>query len=273
MQSPCAMRSTVNVVKSGATASSAVGIDSKARLTRMPKRRSMCWLNTETINPAAAMPIVPALTAKPMAAGVTRYARVRDGRMACVANRSTTVRNAVNPITTVCSRTLDAPACISAGGESKAGTACIMILSLAGGGCDAPSRASRCLNDAHASSHVVVALVVKDIAHEQNDRLVAEVLPPVRGAARLRPDVAGFVHDRIGAVAGVFDDLTLGDVDDCGAVAVAMPGHDAAGLDRELAESQLAVLDVRRLLLEVDGGEHCVGDALVGVVGRRARRP
>ena len=108
MQRPCAIRKTVNVVKSGAIASSAVGIDSKARLTRMPNRRSMCWLNTETINPATAMPIVLALTAKPIAAGVTRYARVRDGRMACAANRSTTVRNAVNPITTVRSRTLEA---------------------------------------------------------------------------------------------------------------------------------------------------------------------
>src|SRR5262249_26138575 len=262
MQSPCPMRSTGNVGKSGATASSAVGIDSKARLTRMPNRRSMCWLNTETTNPATAMPIMLALTAKPIAAGVTRYARVRDGRMACVANRSTTVRNAVNPITTVCSRTLDAPACISAGGESRAGIACIMILSLVAEGCDAPSGASRCLNDAHASSHVVVALVVKDIAHKQNDGLVAEVLPPVRGAARLRPDIAGFVHDRISAVAGVFDDLALGDVDDRGAVAVAVPWHDAARLDRELAETQLAILDVRRLLLEVDGGEHRVGERL-----------
>src|SRR6516162_9165726 len=93
----------------------------------------------------------------------------------------------------------------------------------------------------------------------------------MRGAARLRPDVAGLVHDRISAVAGVFDDLALGDVDDRGAVAVAVPGHDAAGLDRELAEPQLAILDVRRLLLEVDGGEHRVGDALAGVGGRRAR--
>ena len=71
MQMPCAIRSTVNVVRSGAIASSAVGIDSKARLARIPNRRSMRWLNTETINPAAAMPMVLALTAKPMAAGVT----------------------------------------------------------------------------------------------------------------------------------------------------------------------------------------------------------
>src|SRR5215468_12684044 len=31
-----------------------------------------------------------------------------------------------------------------------------------------------------------------------------------------------------------------------------------------------SILDVRRLLLEVDGGEQRVGDALAGVVGRRA---
>ena len=70
-------------------------------------------------------------------------------------------------------------------------------------------------------SHIVVVLVVKDIAHEQNDGLVAVVLPPMRGAARLRPDLAGFMHDRIGAVAGVFDDLPLGDVDDRGTIGVA----------------------------------------------------
>ena len=65
------MRSSVNVVRSGATASSAVGIDSSARLARMPWRRSMRPLKNATINPATAIPIVLALTANPMAAGVT----------------------------------------------------------------------------------------------------------------------------------------------------------------------------------------------------------
>ena len=41
MQTPWAIRSTVNVVRSGATASRAVGIDQQARLTRIPSRRSM----------------------------------------------------------------------------------------------------------------------------------------------------------------------------------------------------------------------------------------
>ena len=71
MHSPCATRRTVNVVKSGATASSAVGIERSARLTRIPSRRSIRWLNKDTTSPATAMPIVLELTANPMAAGVT----------------------------------------------------------------------------------------------------------------------------------------------------------------------------------------------------------
>ena len=37
----------------------------------MPSRRSMCWLKKPTTSPATAIPIVLALTAKPIAAGVT----------------------------------------------------------------------------------------------------------------------------------------------------------------------------------------------------------
>jgi len=62
-----------------------------------------------------------------------------------------------------------------------------------------------------------------------------------------------------------------GDVDDRGTIAVAVPWHDAAGLDRELAEPQLAVLDVCRFLLEVDSGEHRIGDTLGRLSIRRAR--
>ena len=71
MQRPCTTRRMVNVVRSGATASSAVGTDSAARLTRIPSRRSIRRLNKATSSPATAMPIVLALTAKPIAAGVT----------------------------------------------------------------------------------------------------------------------------------------------------------------------------------------------------------
>jgi hypothetical protein len=37
----------------------------------MPNRRSMCGLRKPTTSPAIAMPMVLALTAKPIAAGVT----------------------------------------------------------------------------------------------------------------------------------------------------------------------------------------------------------
>ena len=43
-------------------------------------------------------------TAKLIAAGVTRYVSTSRGRIACVAKRSTSVRNAVKPITNVRSR-------------------------------------------------------------------------------------------------------------------------------------------------------------------------
>ena len=71
MHNPCTTRRIVNVIKSGATANSAVGIESAARLMRMPRRRSIRRLNKDTIRPAPAMPIVLAFTANPMAAGVT----------------------------------------------------------------------------------------------------------------------------------------------------------------------------------------------------------
>ena len=61
----------------------------------------MRLLKNATARPAIAMPIVLALTAKPIAAGLTAYALASDGRMACVAKRSTTVRKAVRPMTNV----------------------------------------------------------------------------------------------------------------------------------------------------------------------------
>ncbi len=72
MKTPWTMRSAVNTMRSGATASSAVGIESSARLRRMPRRRLMRRLKKATASPAIAMPIVLALTANPIAAGLTR---------------------------------------------------------------------------------------------------------------------------------------------------------------------------------------------------------
>ena len=42
---------------------------------------------------------------------------------------------------------------------------------------------------------------------------------------------------------------------------MAVPRHDAAGLDHQLAEAQLAVLDLGGLLFEIDRAERRVGDA------------
>jgi len=71
MNNPWVMRRAVKTPSPGATASSEVGIESKTRLTNMPLRRSMWRLNKATPRPATAIPIVLALTAKPIAAGLT----------------------------------------------------------------------------------------------------------------------------------------------------------------------------------------------------------
>jgi len=65
------MRRTVKTVRFGAIASRLVGIASRRRLARIPRLRSMCGLKNPTTRPATAMPIVLALTAKPIAPGVT----------------------------------------------------------------------------------------------------------------------------------------------------------------------------------------------------------
>src|SRR5882724_2484271 len=105
---------------------------------------------------------------------------------------------------------------------------------------------------------MVVVRIAPDIADEQDSRAVAEILPPVRGALLLRADLAGLVMDRRRAVAGVFDDLALGDVDQGKAIVVAVPRHDSTRLDHHLAEAQLATLDLRHLLAEVDCAERGV---------------
>src|SRR6478672_9804485 len=92
--------------------------------------------------------------------------------------------------------------------------------------------------------HVVVVRVLADVADIENDGFLAEVLPPVRGAEHFGPDFAGLVDDRLGAVAGVFDDLALLHEDQRRTIVMAVPRHDAAGLDRQLAEAQLAILQV-----------------------------
>jgi hypothetical protein len=65
------IRRIVKVVRSGATASSAVGTASTQRLIRIPDRRPICRLKNATESPATAIPIVLAFTAKLIAAGLT----------------------------------------------------------------------------------------------------------------------------------------------------------------------------------------------------------
>jgi hypothetical protein len=83
----------------------------------------------------------------------------------------------------------------------------------------------------------------------------------MRCAEHLGSDIAGLVRNGLGAVAGVFDDFALLHKNESGPVVVAVPWHDAAGLDRQLAEAQLAVLEVNRLLFEVNRTERNVGYA------------
>ena len=74
----------------------------------------------------------------------------------------------------------------------------------------------------------------------------------MRCAVHFGPDVPRLVHDWIGAVAGVFDDFPLLHVNESRTVIVAVPWNNAAGFDRQLAKAQLAVVEVSRLLFEID---------------------
>ena len=58
MNRPCVTRSAAKTPRLGANARSVVGIDSRHRLMKMPKRRSMRWLWMAMARPAAAMPKV-----------------------------------------------------------------------------------------------------------------------------------------------------------------------------------------------------------------------
>src|SRR5262249_49170255 len=124
---------------------------------------------------------------------------------------------------------------------------------------------------AWARLHVLVGLVVEHVADEQHDRLLAFVFPPMLRGIGLRPDLAGLVHDRHAAIAGIFDDLTLRDVDDRRTVAMAVPRHDAAGRDRQFTEAKLPLLDIRGLAFEIDGSKRRIGYAFGGMRHHLAR--
>src|SRR6267142_3124863 len=54
------------------------------------------------------------------------------------------------------------------------------------------------------SLHIVVVRILADIADIQNDRLGAEVLPPMRCAEHLGSDIAGFVPHPLCQLAAIF---------------------------------------------------------------------
>src|SRR5215470_8146851 len=93
----------------------------------------------------------------------------------------------------------------------------------------------------------------------------------MRSGISFGSNLSSLVEDRHRAVAGVFHDLALGDVDERRTVAMAVPRNDAARLDGELAETKLAILELRRLLRQIDGAQRRVGDALGGEHDRLAR--
>ena len=70
----------------------------------------------------------------------------------------------------------------------------------------------------------------------------------MRRGAGLARNLARFVHDRHRAIAGLFGDRAVDDVDDGRTVGVAVPGYNAAWLNDELAQAQRAAVNRRWLL-------------------------
>src|SRR5690349_12332068 len=103
---------------------------------------------------------------------------------------------------------------------------------------------------------------MEEIGRDQHGTALARVLPPMRSRVRLGGDIAGMMDDRDRASAGIFGHLARDDIDHRRPVAVAVPRDDAASLDDEPAQAELAVLDRGRLLRELDRAEDRVDDTL-----------
>jgi len=112
-----------------------------------------------------------------------------------------------------------------------------------------------------SASHVMVGFIVSDVGHEQDHGRVTEILPPVGRAVDLATKVSGLMNDRHRAVAGVFDDLALGDVNQSRTVFMAVPRHHAARLDRQFAKPELTILDHGRLFAQIDRTKRCIDEA------------
>ena len=94
--------------RSGRHASSAVGMASSARLTRMPRRRSIRREKKRDGQTGHRHAHRAGIDGKAHGGGADLIGRTSEGRMAWVANRSTTVRNAVSAITSSRMNTLRA---------------------------------------------------------------------------------------------------------------------------------------------------------------------
>jgi hypothetical protein len=97
---------------------------------------------------------------------------------------------------------------------------------------------------------------------------MAPVFPPMRRGAGLARNLARFVHDRHRAIAGLFGDRALDDVDDGRTVGVAVPGYNAAWLNDELAQAQRAAVNPRWLLGQINRGKNHIGYSLGRIRGR-----
>src|SRR5690242_9738770 len=98
----------------------------------------------------------------------------------------------------------------------------------------------------------MIGLIVQHVGDEENDRSVAQILPPVRGFARFAAKITGLVHDWSRAVAGKLMDLALLDIDQRRPIGMTVPRHDATRGDRQLAKAQLMILDLGGLFAEID---------------------
>lgn len=76
--------------------------------------------------------------------------------------------------------------------------------------------------------------------------------------------VSGLISHRHGAVRGIFGELAFDDIHDRGPVIVAVPGYHGTGLDPERARAEHPVLDVERLLVDLDRCDGFVDDAICG---------
>src|SRR5882757_4778747 len=157
--------------------------------------------------------------------------------MAWVAKRSTTVRNAVNPMTKERS---SAP-------SERWRTRWLTIM-----------RAWQALH------HVLVLHVLdrERVDRNQHRSGAAAVLPPVRRTVSFRRHVTSLVCDRDGTIAGVFDHLAGDDIDHRRSVRVAMPGNNRAGLHVQLPQSEQSPVDCGGLLGEIGARAHHIGHVL-----------